>query len=148
MSAKTGKIAALQEHITQLLKAAHDLAQIPIFTERVKNLESEVERALASGSGMYIAVLTPSAVVGSPNVPGPHFDDVRVVVSVLANPLLSDGIAGPSLDCSTVAEVIAKTLHRVAALQGKVFLCQAIRLVPDPELVNYQVEFKTGLGIE
>jgi hypothetical protein len=142
-----GRLWSLQEQVKAKLEADATLSGISIITENQMDIEAEIEAAVTTGKGMCAVVMTPAAASSNPNLPGPHFDDVTVVVRIMENTVLNRGSSGTRKPCSHAAELVARCLHRTQTDQNKTLLCSGIRLAADPENLVYDVTFKTRVGL-
>jgi hypothetical protein len=147
MSEAVGQMAELQDELVTQLKKAQFFAPMPIITEKQKDIENEIDRALGSLGGVCVIVLTPRANVSHTNLPGPHFDDVAVVVRIIENVLVNQSEAGTKIPASAVAEQVAANLHHLHTASNKIVLCQQLGLVADPDNLIYDVTFKTKFGV-
>jgi len=143
-----GQLAAIQDDLKALLGADPFFQRIPIFTEKQKDIESEIERALGTlEGGACIIVVTPSANVTNPNIPGPYFDDVPIVIRVVENVLINQGNGGTNIPASAIAEQVAHACHHCLTVHGKTIVCVRLALVPDDDNLIYDVTFKTKFGL-
>lgn len=151
----TDPFTTLQEAVTAKLRQVEFLCDVPVLNERLKDLNSEIDKALgtiasAGKAGIFAFVLTPVAKCGSCETPGqPYFDDVDVVVQVLENVLINMGAQGTQKPAPAVALAIAGALHlyyeerKFAPLKTG-----AIKLVAHPTLNVYNVSFKSALNAQ
>lgn len=143
-----GNLEEVQDTLATLLKAQPEFARLPILTEKEKDIENEIERALgALDCGACLIVVTPKARVTNYNLPGPFFDDVSVVVRVVENVMINQGEAGTQVPASAVAELVAKTCHHQHTDTNKIILCTGIAMVPDESNLIYDVTFRTKFGV-
>ena len=142
-----GQMEELQDELATVLEKSQFFADMPILTEKQKDIESEIERALGSLGGACVIILTPRANVSHPNLPGPQFSDVSIVARVIENVLVNQSDAGTKNPASLIAEQVAANLHHVHTTSGKIVLCQQLGLVPDPDSLMYDVMFKTKFGV-
>jgi len=143
-----GQLTAIQDDLKTLLGADPFFQRIPIYTEKQKDIESEIERALGTlEGGACIIVVTPRARVTNPNIPGPYFDDVPIVVRVVENVLVNQGESGTQIPAAALAEQVAHACHHCLTAHGKTIICDSISLVPDESNLIYDVTFKTKFGL-
>ena len=148
----TDPLTTLQDAVAARLRGWPFLCDVPVFTERLKDIRNEIEKALgtlaAEGKvGIFALVLTPVAKCGGCEVPGqPYFDDVTATVQIAENVTLNMGETGAQKPAPAVALAVAAALH-VYYEAGKFSPLETkrIELVPDPNLVVYNVVFKTAL---
>ena len=143
----------LQQAIVTRLRAVPFLVDVPVFHERLKDVEAEIQKALGTiagegKAGIFALVLTPFAKAGGCEIPGqPYFDDVDLVVQIAENVLLNSGEQGTQKTAPAVALAIAAALHLhhepgcFASLKTDL-----IKLVPHDSLVVYNISFKTALN--
>ena len=149
----TDPLTTLQQAVTDRLRQFPFLVDVPVFNERLKDIDSEIQKALGTLAGngkvgIFALVLTPVAKVGGCETPGePYFDDVDVVVQVAENVPLNTGAGGTQKTAPAVALAAAASLHLYFE-QGKFgpLKTVAIKLVPDQNLLVYNVSFKTALN--
>jgi len=147
MRDSVGQLESLQDELATTLQKSEFFAPMPIITEKLQDIENEIARALGSLGGVCVIVVTPRARVGTPNLPGPQFDDVDIVVRVIENVIVNQSATGTKIPASAVAEQVAANLHHVHTASGKIILCQQMGLVPDPDNLIYDVNFKTKFGV-
>lgn len=136
-------LLALQSELATRLAADPFFAAVPVLTEKVKDLNYEIQRQLDS-LGILCVVMTPEAGIHHPEAPGPHFDDVTVTVRVQENLELN---AGPH--ALEVAEEIASLLHQylpVAIPETLFAAAKTIRRQADADMLTYDVNFETRDG--
>ncbi len=136
--------------------AAHLAAQsffsttpaIPILTERLKDISSQIDTALGS-LGLCVLVSTPLAQKVNNNTKGLLFEEVNVVVRVFENPTLNS-LRYPSdekIPASDVAEAVAWHLKGFkAGGQGGALVLQNIVIGDDPDALAYDVTLKLSAG--
>ena len=151
-------LTKLQIGAADILKAKTYFADIPVITEKSKDVENELARGLgvltgAGGkSGVAIVIMTPKLVVDHPNKPGPYFDTCELRARVMENPLVNQAAGGTQKTASEVALVIAGYLHhQKIAGSGECITCQAVNVVADqffPDYLIYEVTLKTAFGLK
>jgi len=142
-----GVLETFRQTIADKLSGNEQFSGVPVFTEKQKNIESEIETALGTLScGVCIIIIAPLANVTKPNLPGPYFGDVTIIVRAVENVLINQGEEGTKKTVSFLAERIASVLHRLV-INGKAVTCQKIQLVPDQTNLIYDVTFKTNFGL-
>lgn len=143
-----GNLEEVQDSLANLLKAQAEFSRLPVLTEKQKDIENEIERALGSlDCGACLIIVTPKATVTKPNLPGPYFDNVAVVVRVVENVLINQGSAGTQVPASKLAEQVAHACHHHHTAGNKIILCSGIAMVPDETNVVYDVTFNTQFGL-
>lgn len=130
MSDAVASLVDVQEELVELLEADPYFADIPIFTQRKKNIENEIALALgtitekAAGKiGLCIVVVMPLAEMSYPNLPG-YFDKVPQVLRVLENVTLNT--------IGKKAEDVA--VHIVATIHGRFLYSESLN-AGDPATV-------------
>jgi hypothetical protein len=142
-----GSLETFRQTCADKLSGNATFSGIPVFTEKQKNIESEIETALGSlKCGICIIIIAPQANVTKPNLPGPYFGDVTLIARVVENVLINQGDQGTKKTASYLAEKIAHTLHHLV-IDGKAVVCQKIQLVPDVANLIYDISFKTNFGL-
>ena len=150
-------LASLQQQISDRIQADPMFAYVPVFTERIKELQSEINLALgplngcAGKSGLVVVVLTPTANASFGEVFGPFFDDIRITVKVLENVTQNqDSLTGTGIPAVAAAEQICGLLHQFMpeGAGGPVLVRKpAITLANDPLNLVYQCHFRTSGGL-
>lgn len=151
----TGPVSSLQNDLREALKADNYFADIPVITEKQKDIEYEIEKSLSAlsgeggGKGICCIVLTPKMTVEHPNIPGPYFGTVNIVVRVMENVLVNQGDDGTKKQAGDVALMASAILHH---FRKKGFYeavnCKEVGMVPDPEYVSYDAVFTTQFGLQ
>jgi len=143
----------LQTQLAALLALSADLAGVTILTERIKNVEAEIAKALGTVTavggkcGICVIVVTPAAKATKPNIPGPYFDRCTIVARVIENVVINTGSLGTQTPAWTAARAVAKALHQKFTGDKKVILIDEIRLVADETNLIYDVIGTTELGL-
>lgn len=150
-----GPIGQLQDDCCNLLRGSAYFADIPVIYEKMKEIQYEIDKALGSlqgqggRSGVFVIVATPKQRVLHPNLPGPVFDDVTVLVRVIEDPLVNQGESGTRKRAVDVAHAVAQTLHHKTRQNlYDPLICEEAGAAADndlPSYVIYDVRFKTGL---
>ena len=145
---KQGVLSQLQEDVAARLTSSSEFSDVKIFTEKQKDIESEIETALGSVSGGICAiVLTPKSKVAKPNLPGPYFDPIAVVVHIIENVLVNQGETGTKRPASYLGELTAQRLHLWSTSHHRQLICEDLSIVPNPDNLIYQVVFRTSAGL-
>ena len=147
MDVPTGQMATLQSQLAEKLQASLFFTDMPIITEKVQDIENEIDRALGSLGGVCVVIVTPRANVSHSNLPGPQFDDVAIVVRIIENVLVNQSAAGTKIPASEVAEQVAANIHHMQTAARQTVRCQSMGLVADPDNLIYDVAFKTKFGV-
>jgi hypothetical protein len=150
-------LTQLQQQCADRLASDPFFAHVRVLTERISDIESEIERALgplneAGGkSGVVVILLTPTANVNFGNVFGPFFDEIRVVTRVIENVTVNqDANSGTNLSAAAVAEKICAFLHHFqpdSAAGPLVAQRPSIALGNDPQHLSYDCVFQTSGGL-
>jgi hypothetical protein len=150
-------LSQLQQQCADRLQADPLFANVPVLTERIADIESEIDRALgplnAQGgkTGLVAILLTPTANVSFENVFGPFFDDIKIVVRVIENvPVNQDPGTGTNVPAADAAEKICALLHHFqpdSATGPVVARKPTITLGNDPAHLSYDCLFKTAGGL-
>lgn len=142
----------LQEETASVL-ASHEFftpagsePPIPVLTEKIRDLENEIQRKLST-LGVSVIIVTPTATVEYPNIPGPEFSSVSIVARVVESPLLNT----TGQPAAYVAEIVARLLHNYRpTVQGSTrspLSCLGISLGNDPKNLSYDVIFTTSVHL-
>ena len=150
-------LSQLQQECADRLQSDPLFANVPVLTERIKDIESEIERALGplneqgGKTGLVAILLTPTANVNFENVFGPFFDEVRIVARVVENvPINQDPNTGTNIAAAELAEKICALLHHFqpdSATGPVVAQKPAIALANDPNHLSYDCHFRTSGGL-
>ncbi len=152
-----GAFAQLQESVASALREDRYFSDIRVITERTHDLENEIQRGLSGlakfgdAAGIVAIVVTPRGKVGKPNLSGPHFDDVTVIVRVLENVNVNMGKIGTKKPASECAEVIASILHHlmIPGFHASLNIEDVgIVSVPQQHLLAYDVRGSTQVTIK
>lgn len=121
---------------------------IPVLTENRGDIVAAIERTVA-GLGIYAILLTPTARVSKPDIPGPFFDELRVVVRVTERVITNRSAAGTGQPAALVAEAAAAALHQWRPPgAGAVLRCAELTLVDHESLLTYDVVLLTEAGLD
>lgn len=145
-----GLLSTIQQSVVTRLQSDGYFANIPIFSEKIGDIQNQIDTALAS-LGICVIVMTVTARVEHPNEPGPYFSDIKVVVRVTENVLANQSPTGTQKAASDVIEAVCGMIHQYSADNKVCLTCaeDAIALVPDPsENLTYDAEFRTHGGIK
>jgi hypothetical protein len=150
-------LTSLQQQCADRLLADPFFANVPVLTERVRDIESEIARALGpfneqgGKTGLVAIILTPTASVNFENVFGPFFDDIKIIVRVVENvPVNQDPNTGTNIPAADAAEKICSLLHHFQpdSATGPVLAQRpGITLANDPNHLSYDCRFKTAGGL-
>jgi hypothetical protein len=146
-----GLLTTIQQAIADRLKTDRFFSDIPILTEKIGDIENEIQRQLGA-IGVVVIVITPTANVVYTAPPGPYWHDIHVVVRVVENVVINQGQNGTKKPASDIAEIISAMIHLyqppppVSALY-----CtpdHSLSLVADPSgNLTYDCDFTTHGGI-
>jgi hypothetical protein len=150
-------LSQLQQQCADRLQSDPAFADVRVLTERIADIESEIERALGplneqgGRTGLVAILLTPTANVNFDNVFGPFFDDIKIVVRIIENvPINQDPNSGTNLPAADAAEKICSLLHHFQpdSANGPVLAQNpAISLGNDPNHLSYDCTFRTSGGL-
>ncbi|MCW5557736.1 MAG: chitobiase/beta-hexosaminidase C-terminal domain-containing protein, partial [Verrucomicrobiae bacterium] len=96
----------LQQEIADRLAADPFFQDIPCLWELKRDIAREIDVAM-SQIGAGALVITPTASVESPNLPGPFYEDIGIVVQVYSDPVLAPALPR----AMEIAEHVASLLH-------------------------------------
>ena len=150
-------LSSIQQQCADRLQSDPLFAHVPVLTERIKDIESEIARALGplneqgGKTGLVAIILTPTANVNFENVFGPFFDDIKIVVRVIENvPVNQDPNTGTNIPAADAAEKICNLLHHFQPdnANGPITAHRpSIALGNDPNNLSYDCRFKTSGGL-
>ncbi|MDB6064944.1 MAG: hypothetical protein JWR26_1152 [Pedosphaera sp.] len=150
-------LSQLQQQCADRLQSDPLFADIRVLTERIADIESEIERALGplnqqgGRTGVVAILLTPTANVNFENLFGPFFDEIKIVVRVIENvPINQDANTGTTIPAAEVAEKVCNLLHHFqpGSANGPITAGKpAIALGNDPNHLSYDCVFKTSGGL-
>lgn len=150
-------LSQLQQQCADRLQADPLFANVPVLTERIKDIESEIDRALGplneqgGKTGLVAIILTPTANANFENVFGPFFDDIKIVVRVIENvPINQDRNTGTNISAAQAAERACNLLHHFMpdSASGPITAQKpTISLGNDPSHLSYDCRFKTSGGL-
>jgi hypothetical protein len=80
-------LTTIQTAIKTKLESLEYFAGISVFTEQLADVEQNLQIALAQKTGIAAIVLTPGADCNHPNLPGPYFETIAVVVQIVVDQL-------------------------------------------------------------
>jgi hypothetical protein len=150
-------LAQLQQQCADRLAADPLFAHVPVLTERIADISSEIDRALgplnsrAGRTGIVAVLLTPTANVNFENVFGPFFDEIRIAVRILENVTVNqDATTGTNISAAELAERVCTLLHHFQpdyATGPVVAQKPTIALGNDPNHLSYDCRFQTSGGL-
>lgn len=150
-------LSSIQQQCANRIQSDPLFAYVPVFTERIKDIQSEINQALGplngqSGkTGLVAIILTPTADVHHENVFGPFFDEIKIVVRIIENvPVNQDPNTGTNVAAADAAEKICGLLHlfQPDSANGPVVARRpSIELGHDPNNLSYDCHFKTCGGL-
>ena len=156
--AQDSSMVDLQAAARAKLAADPAFDAVPVLTESLKDVESELLRALGpqttGASGVVAIVITPKFKVSSPNVPGPWFDKVRLVVRIMENVTVNQQPGGTGKPALMLVRAAARVLHQYfeAGIFAPLSVLDAV-LVPDHDTENgaggnliYDLNLETSLN--
>jgi hypothetical protein len=140
-------VAALQADPFFSTVLSNTGAPIPVLSESVADLQYEVSRPLDQlVSAVFL--LTPSAFVTKPNLPGPYFDRIELVAEIVENPVTNQPNVTGNPSADDIAAAVAGILHQFQPNGGEECLCVTKLLqVPRPNFSVRHVEFVTQGGL-
>lgn len=150
-------LTQLQQQCADRLASDPSFANVTVLTERIADIQSEIDRALgplneAGGkTGIVAIVVTPVANVNFGNVFGPFLDEISIVVRVIENvPVNQDPATGTNIPAAQLAENICNLLHHFqpdSATGPIVAVKPTIVLGNDQRFLSYDCHFKTSGGL-
>jgi hypothetical protein len=146
-----GLLAGIQEACAERLRTDGFFTNIEVITERLGDIEKRINQSLGSiKAGICVIIVTPVANVTSPNLAGPYFGEVKVVVRVIENTIINRSATGTQKPASKVAEIVCARLHNFTPDGFANITCDnpTIALGNDPKNLSYDCLFTTHGGIE
>lgn len=101
-----GFFQTLQEEIAARLADDPFFQDIPVLWELERDIVKRVEAAI-SKIGAGVLVITPTATVEDPNLPGPFYGDIGIVIQVYSDPVK----AKDKPRAMEIAQVVMSLLH-------------------------------------
>ncbi len=149
--AETSILQGLQLDIADRLLAEPYFSNVPVLSENLMDIDSQIEIAIAQ-LGVVVVVVTPTASVRKDqDYPGPYFEQINLVIQVSENVILNRGGDGIGKTCLEVAEHALAVLHgyRPQGIAETIFANNpTINLVNDPNgLLTYHVNLQTQGGL-
>ena len=150
-------LETLQQEIADQISADPFFQFIPVFVESLKSYETAFNEAMgptnsvAGRTGACVTVLTPTADVSFPDVGGPEFTEIPIILLVQENKEANQGDNGTQQSALTIAEQCCARLHQFFPLSATgPLICEKPTIIrgPDTEYVNYNVRFKTRGGLK
>lgn len=146
-------LTELQEQASALL-SAHAFftpeagTAIPVLTEKLKDIESEIELKVSS-IGACVLIVTPSASIQYRNSPGPELSSVTLVARVIELPTIN--ASGSGQPAAYIAQIVAQLLHlwrpSIDGADNAPLVCTGIDLANDPRALSYDVTFETSIRL-
>jgi len=148
-------LKGIQQQVADQLVADPNFALIPVLTEALMDIDSQIAIGLGpwqqkGAVGLVAIVTTPTANATWPNVPGPFFDHIPVTVTIIENVQTNRIAGGTQIDALSCAENVCAALQHFFPLDSNGPLLPkqpTIRLVPDPDYLSYNCYFETMGGI-
>lgn len=75
----------IRDAVKALMEADPYYFDIPILTERLQDLDAKIDETIELAGGILILLVVVSLGSPLPNLPGAHFDDVKLVARVIEN---------------------------------------------------------------
>jgi hypothetical protein len=124
---------------------------IPVLAENRKDIAASIQSAVAK-LGACVIVGVGRLRVTSPNIPGPRFDESRMICACHENVAVNRGATGSGETALSIAEACARLLHQwkptVQAHSAGVIVVEDIVIDPDSPLLTYQVICRFSAGID
>ena len=150
-------LASIQQQCADRLQSDPLFANVPVLTERIADIQSEIDRALGplneqgGKTGLVAILLTPTANVNFENIFGPFFDEIKIVVRIMENVTVNqDPTNGTNVAAADAAEKICNLLHHFQpdSANGPITAQKpAISLGHDPQHLCYDCHFKASGGL-
>lgn len=102
------KLTTLQQEIVDRLLADPFFDDIPVFPEHLEALDNEIDRAEILGLGIVVATI--QADVQDPDVPGPYFNEIQLLVRIAEHPITNRN-GGTGKTAGEIAEKVCAVLH-------------------------------------
>src|SRR3954468_8199403 len=78
-------LSDIRDQLRAITEADPYFSDIPVITERIKNIQGRIDQALGLGAGLCLVLVTPAVTGVLGNVPGANFTGIRVMGRVLEN---------------------------------------------------------------
>jgi|SRR5581483_6745855 len=138
-------LSDIREQLRALIEADPYFADIPVITERLKDIQARIDKAVGLGAGLCLVLVTPAVGGVLSNVPGANFSDIRIVGRVLEN--VSRNTTGKeALDVAIYTAALWSQLRPDALSSALRPNEPAISLGNDPKFLSYDVNFLTEGG--
>lgn len=135
----SGVLKAIQASVADRLLSDPYFENIPVITENIGDIETAIDEAV-DRLGICMVVVTPGARVTNPNVAGPWFNKIPIVVRAIENVILNRGTEGAK-QASEAVEMAAILLHLHTPTEHNDLLVvdeQAITIVPVPKVKSQE----------
>ncbi len=147
----------LQEDVAARLRASSYLANVPVITEQIGDIDAAVEQALAVGgalgnadskAGLSITVITPSGTRLPEQRGSILLLDVTVRVTIYENGVVNRGESGIGKPPLEVLFAVQAALHGWRMSPGAVAVqCLAFDSTTEPEGTSYFADFSCHRAI-
>lgn len=136
-------ITEMQQGAADILAADPFFDDIPVITEKIKDIENQVDQAVGR-IAVCCLVVTPVAIISHGNMPV-YFEPVNLVIRTFENPTVNTTGKG-ALDITLQAIGL---LHLVPPVSPafETLVCKGYRLGNDPRWLSYDAIFETKGGI-
>lgn len=127
-------LTLLQQQVAKHLETDPFFVGVTIVVENLGDIEGLIHQALAEAGGCYLLVMTPTAKVTEPNIPGPYFSQVDVVVRCGELPQINRTEIGLNKSAGRLARRVHDRLHQwTPESRGACLYSLSIDPAPVPE---------------
>lgn len=145
MAANEKFLSDIRNAIGALTAADPYYSDIPVVTERLKDIQGRIDELVGRTNGVCLVLVTP--VVGGvlANVPGANFQDIQVIGRVLENTKIN--LTGKeALDVAIYTHALWSQLASPELATALIPQEPPIVLGNDPKYLSYDIRFKTEGG--
>lgn len=127
-------LTKLQEQIADRLRSDPFFSDVQVVVENLGDVENLINQAIAEAGGIYVLVMTPAAKVTEPNIPGPFFSQVDVVIRCGELPQINRSELGRNKSANMLAVRVLNRLHHwTDDTRGACLYAIGIEPAPGPE---------------
>lgn len=138
-------LSDIRESVKAFTEADPYFADIPVITERLKDINAAIDRTVGVAGGICLVLVTPVASGVLQNVRGANFEDIKIVGRVLENVTINP-TGKEALDVAVYLAALwsqEKPDNFAASLVPEE---PCIVLGNDPKYLSYDVIFRTAGG--
>ncbi|MFH0878554.1 MAG: hypothetical protein V2A34_02465 [Lentisphaerota bacterium] len=148
-------VTRMHENVKARLKAHAFFADIPVLIYNQQDLDSEIDKALATitgeggHAGACVLILPAKYAATHPDMEGPYFDNTEMVIRSCVNQLINNGDDGTKKQAVLIALMVAALLHHYREPGiNECFISESVLPFQDSELDIWDTKIKTELGLK